>query len=165
MAESVINSFFPSQVASDQEKMSAKYGLRVGRAIQDEWFKSDSGTNRYKSNQNTFHQACLSFNYISVILFTICYIIELKRENWCVEYLDINKDFSDNHLENVIGDRPELKKQIMTINNRYYISTRITMGFYVINLILSSIYIFFKSLGLTTLTSYLSFVLLIVMKF
>ena len=56
MAESVINSFFPSQVASDQEKMSVKYGLRVGRAIQDEWFKSDSGTNRYKSNQNTFHQ-------------------------------------------------------------------------------------------------------------
>ena len=56
MAESVINSFFPSQFASDQEKMSAKYGLRVGRAIQDEWFKSDSGTNRYKSNQNTFHQ-------------------------------------------------------------------------------------------------------------
>jgi len=56
MAESVINSFFPSQVASDQEKMSPEYGLRVGRAIQDEWFKSDSGTNRYKSNQNTFHQ-------------------------------------------------------------------------------------------------------------
>ena len=56
MAESVINSFFPSQVASDTEKMSPKYGLRVGRAIQDEWFKSDSGTNRYKSNQNTFHQ-------------------------------------------------------------------------------------------------------------
>ena len=56
MAESVINSFFPSQVASDAEKLSPEYGLRVGRAIQDEWFKSDSGTNRYKSNQNTFHQ-------------------------------------------------------------------------------------------------------------
>ena len=56
MAESVINSFFPSQVASDAEKLSPEYGLRVGRAIQDEWFKSDSGTNRYKSNQNTFHR-------------------------------------------------------------------------------------------------------------
>jgi hypothetical protein len=55
MAESVINSFFPSQVASDAEKISPEYGLRVGRAIQDEWFKSDSGTSRYKSNQNTFH--------------------------------------------------------------------------------------------------------------
>jgi len=56
MAESVINSFFPSQVASDAEKVSPEYGLRVGRAIQDEWFKSDSGSNRYKSNQNTFHK-------------------------------------------------------------------------------------------------------------
>ena len=55
MAESVIKSFFPSQVASDAEKMSSEYGLRVGRAIQDEWFKSDSGTTRFRSNQNTFH--------------------------------------------------------------------------------------------------------------
>jgi len=55
MAESVVKSFFPSQVASDAEKVSSEYGLRVGRAIQDEWFKSDSGTARYKSNQNTFH--------------------------------------------------------------------------------------------------------------
>ena len=56
MAESVIKSFFPSQVASDQEKLSLEYGLRVGRAIQDEWFKADSGTTRFKSNQNTFHR-------------------------------------------------------------------------------------------------------------
>ena len=56
MAESVINSFFPSQIASDAEKMSEEYGLRVGKAIQDEWFKSDSGTTRFRSNQNTFHR-------------------------------------------------------------------------------------------------------------
>ena len=56
MAESVVKSFFPSQVASDAEKMSAEYGLKVGRAIQDEWFKSDTGTTRYKSNQNSFHR-------------------------------------------------------------------------------------------------------------
>ena len=56
MAESVVKGFFPSQVASDQEKMSLEYGLRVGRAIQEEWFKSDSGDTRYKSNQNTFHR-------------------------------------------------------------------------------------------------------------
>lgn len=56
MAEAVIKSFFPSQVASDAEKMSAEYGLRVGRAIQDEWFKTDNGTTRYRSNQNSFHR-------------------------------------------------------------------------------------------------------------
>ena len=56
MAESVVNSFFPSQIASDSEKVSPEYGLKVGRAIQDEWFKSDSGTSRFRSNQNTFHR-------------------------------------------------------------------------------------------------------------
>ena len=56
MAESVVKSFFPSQVASDQEKASKEYGLKVGRAIQDEWFKTTNGANRYKSNQNTFHK-------------------------------------------------------------------------------------------------------------
>lgn len=55
MADSVVNSFFPSQVASDQEKMSYEYGLQVGRAIQQEWFSNNSGTVRYQSNQNTFH--------------------------------------------------------------------------------------------------------------
>ena len=35
MAESVVSNFFPSQVASDQEKMSPRYGLQVGRAIRN----------------------------------------------------------------------------------------------------------------------------------
>lgn len=56
MAESVVKSFFPSQIASDQEKMSQDYGLKVGRAIQDEWFKASSGTTRFRNNQSAFHR-------------------------------------------------------------------------------------------------------------
>jgi hypothetical protein len=55
MAESVVNSFFPSQVASDQEKMSEAYGIQVGRAIQNEWFDGSQGSVRFTSNQDTFH--------------------------------------------------------------------------------------------------------------
>ena len=55
MAESVVNSFFPSQVASDQEKMSDAYGIQVGRAIQNEWFDGSQGSVRFTSNQDTFH--------------------------------------------------------------------------------------------------------------
>ena len=55
MAESVIKSFFPSQVASDAEKMSLEYGEKIGRAIENEWFSSDNGTDRFQSNRNTFH--------------------------------------------------------------------------------------------------------------
>jgi hypothetical protein len=55
MAESVVNNFFPSQVASDQEKMSFEYGRQVGRAIQSEWFGGNSGSARFQGNQNSFH--------------------------------------------------------------------------------------------------------------
>jgi hypothetical protein len=55
MAESVVNNFFPSQVASDQEKMSFEYGRQVGKAIQSEWFGGNSGSARFQGNQNSFH--------------------------------------------------------------------------------------------------------------
>ena len=34
-----VNSNFPSQVVSDIEKMSYDYGLKVAKAIEEEWFK------------------------------------------------------------------------------------------------------------------------------
>jgi len=55
MAESGIKSYFPSQTVSDAEKLSYEYGLKVGRAIEQEWFNHDQGSNRYKSNHNDFH--------------------------------------------------------------------------------------------------------------
>jgi len=55
MAESVITSYFPSQIASDEEKISLDYGTSIGRAIENEWFNTDSGIGRFKSNQTTFH--------------------------------------------------------------------------------------------------------------
>ena len=55
MAYSGIRSYFPSQTVSDAEKLSYEYGLKVGRAIENEWFNNDRNVNRYKSNNNNFH--------------------------------------------------------------------------------------------------------------
>jgi hypothetical protein len=55
MAESGIKSYFPSQTVSDAEKLSYDYGLKVGKAIEQEWFNNDRSVNRYKSNHNDFH--------------------------------------------------------------------------------------------------------------
>jgi len=55
MAESGIKNYFPSQTVSDAEKLSYEYGLKVGKAIEQEWFNNDSGSGRYKSNHNDFH--------------------------------------------------------------------------------------------------------------
>ena len=55
MAESGIKSYFPSQTVSDAEKLSYDYGLKVGKAIEQEWFNNDRGSNKYKTNSNDFH--------------------------------------------------------------------------------------------------------------
>ena len=55
MAESGIKSYFPSQTVSDAEKLSYDYGLKVGKAIEQEWFKDDRGSNRYRTNHSDFH--------------------------------------------------------------------------------------------------------------
>jgi hypothetical protein len=55
MAESGIKSYFPSQTVSDAEKLSYDYGLKVGKAIEQEWFNNDRSINRYRSNHNDFH--------------------------------------------------------------------------------------------------------------
>ena len=62
---------------------------------------------------DTFHNITLGFNFLCVGLFLLTYVIELRRENWCVKYLDINHDFPDpviilakilrNHIK-LVGD-------------------------------------------------------------
>ncbi len=54
MAESIYVDF-PSQAVSDSEKTSSEYGLKVGRAIEQEWFR-DNLNNKFTSNQNDFRR-------------------------------------------------------------------------------------------------------------
>jgi len=49
------NSYFPSQTVSDAEKLSYDYGLKVAKAIEQEWFNDDRNLNKYRFNQNNFH--------------------------------------------------------------------------------------------------------------
>ena len=52
-----LNSSFPSQVVPDAEKATYDYGLRVGRAIESEWFRNDRGWyDRFNTNYNNFHR-------------------------------------------------------------------------------------------------------------
>ena len=55
MAHSNANIDFPSQVVSDIEKLSYDYGLKVAKAIEQEWFHNDRQGNRYKTHKNNFH--------------------------------------------------------------------------------------------------------------
>ena len=45
---------FPSQAVSDLEKLSDEYGLKVAKAIRQEWFTDT--TSRFNNNLNSFHK-------------------------------------------------------------------------------------------------------------
>ncbi len=54
------NSSFPDQVVPEAEKNTYEYGLRVGQAIEYEWFRNNRGYNdRFATNYSNFHN--LSF--------------------------------------------------------------------------------------------------------
>jgi len=51
------NSSFPDQVVPESEKATLEYGLAVGRAIENEWFRNDRGVyDRFNTNYNNFHR-------------------------------------------------------------------------------------------------------------
>ena len=52
----ITSSVFPSQLATDAEKASEKFGLQVGQAIQYEWFRKDGNNCRYYGQWREFHR-------------------------------------------------------------------------------------------------------------
>ena len=123
-----------------------------------------SVSDNLNKKDNLFHDITLGFNFLCVGLFLITYFVELRRENWCVKHLDINHDFPDNHLDDIIDQKPELKIELRKKNSRYFKITSITSFIYMINLILSSIIIYDNYVGIQAVTSYTSYVALILLK-
>lgn len=52
----ISNSAFPDQLATDAQKQTPDYGLRVGKAIESEWFKRKGGSCRYYDQFGHFHR-------------------------------------------------------------------------------------------------------------
>ena len=123
-----------------------------------------SVSDNLNKKDDLFHDITLGFNFLCVGLFLITYFVELRRENWCVKHLDINHDFPDNHLDDIIDQKPELKIELRKKNSRYFKITSITSFIYMINLILSSIIIYDNYVGIQAVTSYTSYVALILLK-
>ena len=115
-------------------------------------------------HEDLYHQITLGFNFLSVLLFIGVYGIELRRENWCVKNLDIDHNLPDNNLENTIRDKPELLIPLKKHNTLYFRSMVTTSSIYSVNLVLSSIFIYNNYAGIPSITSYMSYVVLILLK-
>ena len=58
-------------------------------------------------------------NFITFASIGTLYFIEVKRENWCIQYLDIDDEKSTNNLDTEIEAYPKYKLEMNRLNNNY----------------------------------------------
>ena len=113
---------------------------------------------------DAYHTCVLWINLLSFALFLTVYRIELKRENWCINYLDIDSAKSAENLDDEIEDYPIIKKEMHELNTKYQKYVKICIKTQFINTILSVTDVGRSWAGSASLTPMLSYVLLIAMK-
>ena len=115
-------------------------------------------------NNEIYHRLTLYWNTISFLCFIYVYILELKRENWAIKFLDIDNDKPDNCLKEIIIKEPKLDKKMDRLNKLYFYGLSITSVVYMINMILMINILYQDYHSASTLSCFVSFTLLVTMK-
>jgi len=115
-------------------------------------------------NSDSYHKTVLYWNAFSMFTFFTYYLIELRREEWAIRYLDIDNDKPDNNLKHIIVKEPILDKKMDKLNLFYYRSLMFNCGIYCINILLTIKLIKDGYHSSSTLSCFVSFVLLVLMK-
>jgi len=115
-------------------------------------------------NENTYHRIVVSWNFFSMFTFLIYYLIELRREEWAIQFLDIDNNIPDNALKNIIKQEPILDKKMDRLNLYYYQTLCVTCVVYFINMIITSKLLHDNYHSSSTISCFLSFTLLVTIK-
>ena len=110
------------------------------------------------------HRFAISFNAFSFLTFLAFYYSEIKREEWCIKYLDVDPDKANENLDDEIEEYPDFKQAMIKLNTNYANSTKLCGVVQVANIGLSLADISSHWAGGATLTPLLSYILLIFMK-
>ena len=115
-------------------------------------------------NADGYHQTVMYWNAFSFLTFFTYYMIELRREEWAIKFLDIDNDKPDNSLKEIIVKEPKLDKTMDRLNLWYYRTLLFNCGVYGINLGLSAKLVKDGYHSSSTLSCFASFSLLVLMK-
>ena len=115
-------------------------------------------------NEDPYHKTVFYVNAFSCLTFFAYYMIELRREEWAIKYLDIDNDKPDNCLKEIIKDEPHLDKRMDTLNLKYFRALQVTGGTYFVNLLLSIKLLKDNYHSSATISTFISFSLLVLMK-
>ena len=115
-------------------------------------------------NADGYHKMVLYWNMFSMFTFFTYYLVELRREEWAIQYLDIDNNKPDNSLKEIIKTEPALDKWMDRLNLLYYRTLMFNCGTYGINLGLSAKLVKDGYHSSSTLSCFASFALLVLMK-
>ena len=115
-------------------------------------------------NTNLLHTVTLVYNAICFTFFMMLYTTELKRENWCIKYLDINPEKPIENLDDEIEDYPTLKAQMKTLNTMYRLQTEVCILLQVSNTVISVLDLSNRWAGSSSLTPLISYSILVFSK-
>lgn len=114
---------------------------------------------------NDYNTFVLAFNFFTLGMFIYKYIIEYRREHWCIDYLDVEPEKSSIYLRNEIEHYPEYKKKLIDMNKTYKNITIYLLIVSSLNFVFSSVLVIgFYYLDYRTITVLLSNTLLVVDK-
>ena len=103
-------------------------------------------------------------NFVTFASIGTLYFIELKRENWCIKYLDIDENLGNTNLDTEIELYPKFKKDMNRLNNQYLKAVYAALFFMISNFVVSGSVVYQFYAGSNTLTTFLSFFMLVSMK-
>jgi len=103
-------------------------------------------------------------NFVTFASIGTLYFIELKRENWCIKYLDIDEEKSNTNLDDEIEMYPAFKTQMNKLNNQYIKTVYVALFLMIVNFVVSGSIVYQNYAGSNTLTTFISFFMLVSMK-
>ena len=110
------------------------------------------------------HHIANGFNLLTFLFVLNFYKTEIQRENWCITYLDIDETKPNDYLDDQIERYPEIKQKMLKLNKSYLRDIYLALGFLITNFVLSGVSIGYNYVGTNTVTSIVSFLLLVTMK-
>jgi len=122
------------------------------------------GDDRHLCTVGESETTYLVVNGISCLMMLQLYYTELRRENWCIKYLDIDPTVPNNNLDTEIEQYPKYKERMLAINTSYRRRAVVCTITQVANILMSSAYIGFRWAGTMSLTPLVSYVILMASK-
>jgi ribosome biogenesis protein Nip4 len=118
-------------------------------------------------SNNELYNVGLVFNYSTLFIFLCLYIIEIRRENRLIKYLNVNIHMPNGNedIEKTLDLIPISKKnKILTIDKQYQIVSYITMIIFTLNVILSGIIVNQNYLNNQTEITLITYILFMITK-